>query len=406
MRRIYRLGLLLAMMAAALLLAGFRGGQGVWFLAWLLAGVAVTSFGMLLFNMMTVTVLRAIPVGQVLAYGDSLQVELQIRHLSLLPVLWLSVSDRFVRQADGELYTVTKLVFPGFRRRFTVRYRLSGLERGEYRFTGTELVAGDWWGLAAKRRLVAASGGFAVLPDAKTVLASLLPLGGGEEKAGGGLRHGPASMGHTVREYAAGDPLHRIHWKSSARQGELMTRIMEPAEDFRFIVCLDGSIGSYKGEDGLRLFEQGVGWTAGMIQAAAENGAMAGLACSNHEELWHEPRSNPNGAGMLRSLAGVSPDGRLSLENLLNGRVMNRISAAHAVVVITPVLEKEVLEALCKLREHGRQVLVYQLLGNRPPTGRESDLKKRLELAGCRVIHVREPYHERAVRVHARYETA
>ncbi|MBK5247819.1 MAG: DUF58 domain-containing protein [Actinomycetales bacterium] len=43
----------------------------------------------------------------------------------------------------------------------------------------------------------------------------------------------------TVREYRPGDDLHRVHWKSSARQGELMVRHDEPATTHRVDVLLD-----------------------------------------------------------------------------------------------------------------------------------------------------------------------
>ncbi|MDR1833406.1 MAG: DUF58 domain-containing protein [Propionibacteriaceae bacterium] len=41
----------------------------------------------------------------------------------------------------------------------------------------------------------------------------------------------PKSDDITLREYRAGDALHRVHWRSTARRGELMSRAEEPARE-------------------------------------------------------------------------------------------------------------------------------------------------------------------------------
>ncbi|UFU05132.1 DUF58 domain-containing protein [Ruania halotolerans] len=43
----------------------------------------------------------------------------------------------------------------------------------------------------------------------------------------------------TLREYQPGDDLHRVHWRASARHGELLTRQDEPAQDHSASVILD-----------------------------------------------------------------------------------------------------------------------------------------------------------------------
>lgn len=405
MRRLYRLGLIIVLAAAVIALAVSRGGQAAWFLVWLLTGVSATSGAVTMFNLMKAGIRRNLE-APVLAYGEALHVELEIRHRSLFPVLWLSVSDRFVRMADKEVFTVTKLIYPGFSRSLRVSYRMWGLERGEYRFTGTELQTGDWWGLAVKRRLLPASGDFAILPEARTVLPSLLPPGRGEEAPVGLLRYGTATTAYTVREYAPGDPLHRIHWRSTARLGELMTRPMEPAEELKLMICLNGTIGA-GGEKASfsQRFEQGIGWAAGMLQAAADNRLSAGFACTSRGEPWLPPQSKPEYRGMLRLLAGLSPDGTQPFSWLLQ-RVCGQVSTAYAVIVIAPPPGEDDIGALGRLQESKRQVLYYYLLGDASPTRQDQDLKRKLELAGCRVTFVREARTEGTVRLDARYEGA
>jgi len=51
-----------------------------------------------------------------------------------------------------------------------------------------------------------------------------------------------------LREYAVGDDLRRVHWRSSARLGELMVREDESAWQPQTIVVFDNRAGSHRGE--------------------------------------------------------------------------------------------------------------------------------------------------------------
>lgn len=406
MGRFYRLVLALGWAAGAGSLAYGRGGAGVWFMVWLLGGMSVLSLVSMLFNLMQVKVVRSLDADRV-APGTALQAVLAVRHTSWLPLLWVAVTDRFVREQDGEEFRVTKLVFPFLRRNFRVRYRLSGLPRGEYRFAGTVLLAGDLWGLAVKRRLAPSAGGFTVLPGIRPLVASAVPRGkGAEEAAARMIGLGAAVPGYTVRDYVPGDPLRSIHWKSSARRGEWMARAQEPAEEPRFMVFLDASASAYRGPHGARLFETGVEWAAGLLQAAAEVRSEAGLAANNRDKLWAPSSVRPDFGQLHLRLAGLHPDGGEPFGQLLAARSEDRLPAAHTFVAVTPALEEGTVEALCRLGATGRKALVVHLLGNRVPTAAERERKRRLERCGCSVLAVRELRQERTVALHAEYEGA
>src|SRR5690606_10268815 len=49
-----------------------------------------------------------------------------------------------------------------------------------------------------------------------------------------------------TREYRAGDPLRRVHWKASARHGELMVRQEEQRSHARARLVLDTRRGGYR----------------------------------------------------------------------------------------------------------------------------------------------------------------
>lgn len=402
-RSLYRLAFFLLLAAGAGTLAVLRGGQAAWFLAWLLTGAGAVSLSVFLFTLMKAEVSRS-GDNHMLYPKDELAVELKIRHTSFCPVLWMSVADCFVREADGHLYTVRKRVYPGWRRTFTVRYRISGLERGSYRYSGTELVAGDCWGLVQKRRLLPGSGGFTVLPEGRAVLPVGLPKGAGGDETEGASPFRPSMPGHGVRPYENGDPLHRIHWKSTARRDGLMTRMDEPALEWRFQVYVDASASSYQGR--AELFEQAIRWAAGILQAAGDIRAMAGLAANGKPEIRLPPHLPDNGLPALRLLAVLETAGGQSFAELLMNGGSRPGGGPDAVVAVTPVIDFAVERALGQLCQGGRQVFVYHLLGARLAGERELEQKRRLEAAGCRVHHIREARLERTVRLHAESEGA
>lgn len=401
-RSLYRLAFFLLLAAGAGALAVLRGGQAAWFLAWLMTGAGAVSLSVFLFTLMKAEVSRS-GENRTLSPKDELEVELRIRHTSILPVLWMSVADRFLREADGCLYTVRKRVYPGLKRTFTVRYRISGLERGSYLYTGTELIAGDCWGLVQKRRHFPGSGGFLVLPEGRAVLPVGLPKGAGGDETEGASPFRPSMPGHGVRPYENGDPLHRVHWRSTARRDGLMTRMDEPALEWRFQVYVDAGASSYEGRP--ELFEQAIRWAAGMLQAARDIRAMAGLAANGKPEIWLPPHLPDNGLPALRLLAVLETAGGQSFAELL----MNSSrpgGGVDAVVAVTPVIDFAAERALAQLCQGGRQVFVYHLLGARVAGERELEQKRRLEAAGCRVHQIREARLERTVRLHAESEGA
>ena len=116
---------------------------------------------------------------------------------------------------------------------------LGALRRGVIRTSGFVLESGDPLGLFASRR---------PLPDRE--LALVFPrytsLSGRRpprevEAALAAPRAGSGNEIFGVREYRRGDPLRRIHWRTSARRGELVVREFEPPGQRTLTVVLDAA---------------------------------------------------------------------------------------------------------------------------------------------------------------------
>ena len=103
---------------------------------------------------------------------------------------------------------------------------LAGLSRGVVRAEGFGLESSDPLGLFGRRRELPAR-------ELALVLPRFASLSGRRrqreaEAALAAPRAGSGNEIFGVREYVRGDPLRRIHWRTSARRGELVVREFEP----------------------------------------------------------------------------------------------------------------------------------------------------------------------------------
>jgi uncharacterized protein (DUF58 family) len=174
----------------------------------------------------------------VLPVGDEGEVLLTVQNTSRLPTGALLVEDAL---ADS-LGQPTRVVLDRMphRSQRVVRYPIRGLRRGRADVGPLRVAVLDAFGMARHDRAVA--GGAEVIVVPRTV-----PLGAAGTTASPGGR-GDASLRTTAsrgdddllpREHRPGDDMRRIHWRATARYGELMVRREEQVHDRGVLVILD-----------------------------------------------------------------------------------------------------------------------------------------------------------------------
>ena len=140
-----------------------------------------------------------------------------------------------------------------------IRYPLTGLVRGRFH-TGPLLVrTTDPFGLIQLDRHFHARSEVLVTPE-------IVPLGGLRGIGGGGSTgeerpHRVGVLGSDdvlVREYHQGDDVRRVHWRSTAKRGELMVRREEQAWDPSASIMIDSRIGAHAGDGAASSFEWAV----------------------------------------------------------------------------------------------------------------------------------------------------
>lgn len=95
----------------------------------------------------------------------------------------------------------------------------------------------------------------------------------------------------TVREYRLGDDLRRVHWRSTARTGELMVRREEQPHQSRVTILLDTRSASHRGSGPASSFEFAVSAAASVASHLAGNGFVVRMLLdrdSGTDTSWHD----------------------------------------------------------------------------------------------------------------------
>jgi uncharacterized repeat protein (TIGR01451 family) len=167
--------------------------------------------------------------------GDSLEVIVTLRNTGRLPILWVLVEDLLPERALRKPARITvkgkRIQVANLRTGQTkpIKYKVLFELRGYYPIGPAMLETGDVFGLHRRHRIVGEPVYIMVypkvLPLPKYDFASQRPIG--EVRLQNRLFEDPTRSAG-VRQYQIGDPLSRIHWRATARTGELHSRIFEP----------------------------------------------------------------------------------------------------------------------------------------------------------------------------------
>lgn len=140
--------------------------------------------------------------------------------------LWL-----LTETLPGELGRRPRFVVEGLSSGATaaLRYRLHGGRRGRFPLGPLRLRLVDPFGLVMRTAAGSDTATFLVVPRVRPLSGSGGLTGGGGNGGEGGRRsiavHGEDDV--STREYRHGDDLRMVHWRATARTGELMVRLEE-----------------------------------------------------------------------------------------------------------------------------------------------------------------------------------
>jgi uncharacterized protein (DUF58 family) len=186
--------------------------------------------------------------------GESVTVTVAVNNGGWLPVPWVLLEDLLPRRAisaanprlgvKGKRLQISRLRPHG---EVTVRYKLKLHMRGYYQIGPLMMESGDLFGLHRRYRVAADPHFLLVYPRVVPLegydLASRRPVG--EVRMTHRLYEDPTRIAG-VREYQAGDPLNRVHWRATARTGALHCKVYEPSTLAGSTILLDFHKAGYR----------------------------------------------------------------------------------------------------------------------------------------------------------------
>jgi len=273
-------------------------------------------------------------------------------------------------------------------RRLSVRYVLAALPRGRYAFEEVRVELADPFELERVSVGLPAPGALLVYP--RLVRLDRLFSETGTRSHDGRrmlLRRQSGFELHGVREYERGESLRRVHWRSTARRGQLMVKELEDAPRDEIAVLLDADRASVVGAS----FDAQVRAAGSILEAYVRHGRRAVLVVNSERrdvQQVHSPAADWRRA--LELLAAVEPTGESPVARLL-AEEASPAGRALELVVVTARLERALADRLVQRSLARRKVSVVYV----DPTSfnggarRPEPLLLKLSAAGVPVAVVR-----------------
>ena len=244
--------------------------------------------------------------------GRPCTVRLRLANVSRLPSGVLLMEDALPYALGGRPRFVLDRVEPrGVRE---ISYPVSSEVRGRFRVGPLSVRLTDPFGLCELSRSFATTDDLVVTP-----VVSRLPvvrLGGDWAGGGDAASRSVATSGTddaAIREYHHGDDLRKVHWRSTARVGELMVRREEQPFQSRATLLLDGRAGAHRGDGPGSSFEWAVAAVASVGVSLVRTGFALSLLRDTGEAL--SPPGLPLTEGvLLEALATVVSSGAPALD--------------------------------------------------------------------------------------------
>ena len=270
---------------------------------------------------------------------------------------------------------------------------LGQLPRGRYRVLEVCLIGSDVLGLFRMQKRIAARDQFKAVrvgqvPPAREIGASAaapqpLEAGSNDLVIGPGMvamRDAATLLGvrsgalgrnqmlgqsdelRSTRPYVAGDDLRRVHWKSTARHGQLVVKEFYQTTQHECLVIWDGAEDTTWGKETATTTEYGLRLVASLCRVLDEAGRPYTLLRLDKEPLQLATAEQGRGVGhmlarVIEVLADAEAERATSLSNAL-GRLAGNLPPDVAVFLVTASLAPDLPQVARRWRGSGAQLHV------------------------------------------------
>ena len=297
---------------------------------------------------------RVLAEGEHLA-GDDIPVRLEMDVEGRMPSGALVVRERMARLGEIETVLVNR------RGRLRGSYRIEGVPRGRYAVEAVDAILEDPFGLEHVEIKLPAGESLLVYPRL-VELDGLFSDSGARALEGRRLllRRPTGFDLHSVREYAQGESLRRVHWPSTAKRGQLMVKELEDAPRDETAVLLDADAAAVAGVAPDSSFELQVRAAGSILRSHASRGRRAALIINSASRAYQRVHSfDGDWLRAYELLAGVEPDGPTPVAGLLADEAGPAGRALELTVVTASLSPRLVDRLLQRMMNRHTATLVY-----------------------------------------------
>ncbi len=316
--------------------------------------------------------------------GQNIELLELIENKKVLPVPWLRAESRIPREIsfDKEKLDSTHLVSGGMYHKSlffiapmsAVRrhHAITLKKRGLYSAGSVALSAGDLFSMARSERQLDLDCGITVYPAllSDDELPDPANRWIGEASVKRWIMPDPFLV-NGIRAYAEGDSLKDIHWKASARTGELSVKVRDYTADPKALVVLNVQTSELQwadvAPDEAETIEYGIRIAATMCVRAIRYGLSAGFASN---ACFENTKGRGKGIYIPPSFEGAQSEKILdAMAKMILHREVNFHTflgdladvTGEDILIISCYKDGETAEAIDRLRSQGNSVAVLQL---------------------------------------------
>jgi uncharacterized protein (DUF58 family) len=323
--------------------------------------------------------------------GETVDLSVRVNNRKILPLAWVKIDDRFPASlvpADKELvpshipltgYLTQRAALSGFERA-RWNYRLPCNQRGFYILGPARIKSGDLFGLFEREWTSPRTDRLIVYPRVTSMedwdLPPKDPLG--DVKTRVPLFDDPTRP-RGVREYRPDDALKHIHWRATARHGELQVKVYDPTISYQWALFVNVATFAHAWQGtNPELLERVISLAASIAYFGSERKYSVGLIANgtwpeSDQRLKILPSRDPHHLRhILEALAAITSFVTTPIETLLRQESSN-LPWGATLVMITGVVTEEILAEMLRLRRVGRRLALISLDDEWTPG--ESDLE-------------------------------
>ncbi|GGL66683.1 hypothetical protein GCM10009039_25800 [Halocalculus aciditolerans] len=172
---------------------------------------------------------------------------------------------------------------------------------------------------------------------------------------------------HSVREYRPGDPLSRVNWKQRAKTGEFTTIDFDESRLTRVVVAVDARRETYQtvGRDAdTPLVRASIAAARDIAMACLDDQIPVGLLAVSPRSCWLAPHAGATHRDRIQTqltendaFSWTPPAADFDVERAL-GTLTRQTQTATQVVVVSPLIDEEIVQFIRLLDAHGYTVSV------------------------------------------------